>query len=519
MLRIHHDVIRDARVVKALSGSVMLLYTTESELIVMRDITYQHYQHYALPLPREQILSVVPVEGKDTIVVVQTADTLQLYAVEATELKPCQSLRVQNCVAFSGVVDVLFVLVEEAGRLVLRMYNSHTNRRELVLEQFVTIPGPVPEHPHYQLFHDVLCTYLVVVVSNRCYFVARQKGMYELVTKSRAFPEPIVNVTFSLDSFRVITHHAIYAINHNLEFITPIRSIITNGLPVKILSLRVFQRVLKVSHPAITGECVLLLLLLQFHGYVDFVLSIFLDLMKAEARRLDEEQLLMPTEEKRRGCVSIAHTFCSMFPPPCTMSVEALDLMISLFDRIDCVEMDAEEIALLLQVLRIYRQMKRLQAGGYIDRHGIQFLFYVLLLAAEILPLSSVPYSAVLHACISESKDALVKEACVVLLKKKLGVVDDAPSTPVETESVLATPPAVEGKYSALFTFSSNRYHNFKCAPSATVEAFDTSQWESKVTWAELRACHFVMWNHSKSDCTRIALKLAMVVHGGASDV
>ena len=201
---------------------------------------------------------------------------------------------------------------------------------------------------------------------------------------------------------------------------------------MKILSLRVFQRVLRVSHPAITGECVLLLLLLQFHGYVDFVLSIFLDLMKAEARRLDEEQLLMPTEEKRRGRVSIAHTFCSMFPPPCTMSVEALDLMISLFDRIDCVEMDAEEIALLLQVLRIYRQMKRVQAGGYIDRHGIQFLFYVLLLAAEILPLSSVPYSAVLHACISESKDALVKEACVVLLKKKLGVVDDAPSTPVE---------------------------------------------------------------------------------------
>ena len=34
MLRIHHDVIRDARVVKALSGSVMLLYTTESELFV-----------------------------------------------------------------------------------------------------------------------------------------------------------------------------------------------------------------------------------------------------------------------------------------------------------------------------------------------------------------------------------------------------------------------------------------------------------------------------------------------------
>ena len=353
-------------------------------------------------------------------------------------------------------------------------------------------------------------SFVVVTYGNICHLLANNQGTLETVAQTRALSEPILSVCFAADSFFLVTPHAITSITPHLHLLHPLRSVLTGITPVTRPSLRLLQQILATPRPVVSAASLLTLLLLQQLQRLESVLQTVATAMAAEAEKVKEAWKWQLEEEKKKGSVSFSHACFPFTPQP--ISCSQLDALLSFFDLVSIEEFSPEEEKAFRKVVRIYRRLKPFRDDGYVDTHGIRFLLAVLLLTEDLLPTSSIPYSAVLEGCLSESKDAIVKEACVFLLKKELHVEDQRPSQPV---AVVASPPPVEGKYSALFTFSSNRYRDFKCTAAPVAEAFDPEEWESRVTWKHLKACHFVLWEHNHSTCSHMALKCAMVGSGG----
>jgi singapore isolate B (sub-type 7) whole genome shotgun sequence assembly, scaffold_27 len=66
------------------------------------------------------------------------------------------------------------------------------------------------------------------------------------------------------------------------------------------------------------------------------------------------------------------------------------------------------------------------------------------------------------------------------------------------------------GKYAALFTFTSNRYHYtpLKCTASVTSAS---ENYEDSLLWEDVRRSGLVFWNRNRTVFSHLALRIAMV--------
>ena len=534
MREFHTDFIQCA-CVTTVSDATAIVVATSHQLYSLTGRAFQEEFHspHSIATP---ILSLTPIRHQSAVLL-RTAESLQVVSFVEKRLVFCQSLPVR-ALACCAVRDTVYVVTEEGRRLAVRVFNLHTSRSSFTPQQTLllsegTVVGSAcqvmsSEVSHYQVMSSEvshcqvmpsettncqICadsSFVVVTYGNICHLLANNQGTLETVAQTRALSEPILSVCFAADSFFLVTPHAITSITPHLHLLHPLRSVLTGITPVTRPSLRLLQQILATPRPVVSAASLLTLLLLQQLQRLESVLQTVATTMAAEAEKVKEAWKWQLEEEKKKGSVSFSHACFPFTPQP--ISCSQLDALLSFFDLVSIEEFSPEEEKAFRKVVRIYRRLKPFRDDGYVDTHGIRFLLAVLLLTEDLLPTSSIPYSAVLEGCLSESKDAIVKEACVFLLKKELHVEDQRPSQPV---AVVASPPPVEGKYSALFTFSSNRYRDFKCTAAPVAEAFDPEEWESRVTWKHLKACHFVLWEHNHSTCSHMALKCAMVGSGG----
>ena len=534
MREFHTDFIQCA-CVTTVSDAAAIVVATSHELYSLTGRAFQKEFHspHSIATP---ILSLTPIRHQSAILL-RTAESLQVVSFAENRLIFCQSLPVR-ALACCAVRDTVYVVTEEGRRLAVRVFNLHASRSSFTLQQTLLLPqGTVvgsacqvmsSEVSHCQVMSSEvshcqvipnggsncqICadsSFVVVTYGSTCHLLANNQGTLETVAQTRALSEPILSVCFAADSFFLVTPHAITSITPRLHLLHPLRSVLTGITPVTRPSLRLLQQILATPRPMVSAASLLTLLLLQQLQRLESVLQTVATTMAAEAEKVKEAWKWQLEEEKKKGSVSFSHACFPFTPQP--ISCSQLDALLSFFDLVSIEEFSPEEEKAFRKVVRIYRRLKPFRDDGYVDTHGIRFLLAVLLLTEDLLPTSSIPYSAVLEGCLSESKDAIVKEACVFLLKKELHVEDQRPSQPV---AVVASPPPVEGKYSALFTFSSNRYRDFKCTAAPVAEAFDPEEWENRVTWKHLKACHFVLWEHNHSTCSHMALKCAMVGSGG----
>ena len=524
MREFHTDFIQCA-CVTTVSDATAIVVATSHQLYSLTGRAFQEEFHspHSIATP---ILSLTPIRHQSAVLL-RTAESLQVVSFVEKRLVFCQSLPVR-ALACCAVRDTVYVVTEEGRRLAVRVFNLHASRSSFTLQQTLLLPqGTVvgsacqvmsSEVSHCQVIPNggsncQICadsSFVLVTYGNICHLLANNQGTLETVAQTRALSEPILSVCFAADSFFLVTPHAITSITPHLNLLHPLRSVLTGITPVTRPSLRLLQQILATPRPMVSAASLLTLLLLQQLQRLESVLQTVATTMAAEAEKVKEAWKWQLEEEKKKGSVSFSHACFPFTPQP--ISCSQLDALLSFFDLVSIEEFSPEEEKAFRKVVRIYRRLKPFRDDGYVDTHGIRFLLAVLLLTEDLLPTSSIPYSAVLEGCLSESKDAIVKEACVFLLKKELHVEDQRPSQPV---AVVASPPPVEGKYSALFTFSSNRYRDFKCTAAPVAEAFDPEEWESRVTWKHLKACHFVLWEHNHSTCSHMALKCAMVGSGG----
>ena len=534
MREFHTDFIQCA-CVTTVSDATAIVVATSHQLYSLTGRAFQEEFHspHSIATP---ILSLTPIRHQSAVLL-RTAESLQVVSFVEKRLVFCQSLPVR-ALACCAVRDTVYVVTEEGRRLAVRVFNLHASRSSFTLQQTLLLPqGTVvgsacqvmsSEVSHCQVMSSEvshcqvipnggsncqICadsSFVLVTYDNICHLLANNQGTLETVAQTRALSEPILSVCFAADSFFLVTPHAITSITPHLNLLHPLRSVLTGITPVTRPSLRLLQKILATPRPMVSAASLLTLLLLQQLQRLESVLQTVATTMAAEAEKVKEAWKWQLEEEKKKGSVSFSHACFPFTPQP--ISCSQLDALLSFFDLVSIEEFSPEEEKAFRKVVRIYRRLKPFRDDGYVDTHGIRFLLAVLLLTEDLLPTSSIPYSAVLEGCLSESKDAIVKEACVFLLKKELHVEDQRPSQPV---AVVASPPPVEGKYSALFTFSSNRYRDFKCTAAPVAEAFDPEEWESRVTWKHLKACHFVLWEHNHSTCSHMALKCAMVGSGG----
>lgn len=524
MREFHTDFIQCA-CVTTVSDATAIVVATSHQLYSLTGRAFQEEFHspHSIATP---ILSLTPIRHQSAVLL-RTAESLQVVSFVEKRLVFCQSLPVR-ALACCAVRDTVYVVTEEGRRLAVRVFNLHASRSSFTLQQTLLLPqGTVvgsacqvmsSEVSHCQVIPNEgsncqICadsSFVVVTYGSTCHLLANNQGTLETVAQTRALSEPILSVCFAADSFFLVTPHAITSITPHLNLLHPLRSVLTGITPVTRPSLRLLQQILATPRPMVSAASLLTLLLLQQLQRLESVLQTVATTMAAEAEKVKEAWKWQLEEEKKKGSVSFSHACFPFTPQP--ISCSQLDALLSFFDLVSIEEFSPEEEKAFRKVVRIYRRLKPFRDDGYVDTHGIRFLLAVLLLTEDLLPTSSIPYSAVLEGCLSESKDAIVKEACVFLLKKELHVEDQRPSQPV---AVVASPPPVEGKYSALFTFSSNRYRDFKCTAAPVAEAFDPEEWESRVTWKHLKACHFVLWEHNHSTCSHMALKCAMVGSGG----
>ena len=524
MREFHADAIQCA-CVTTVSDATAIVVATSHQLYSLTGRAFQEEFHspHSIATP---ILSLTPIRHQSAVLL-RTAESLQVVSFAEKRLVFCQSLPVR-ALACCAVRDTVYVVTEEGRRLAVRVFNLHASRSSFTLQQTLLLPqGTVvgsacqvmsSEVSHCQVIPNggsncQICadsSFVLVTYGNICHLLANNQGTLETVAQTRALSEPILSVCFAADSFFLVTPHAITSITPHLNLLHPLRSVLTGITPVTRPSLRLLQQILATPRPMVSAASLLTLLLLQQLQRLESVLQTVATTMAAEAEKVKEAWKWQLEEEKKKGSVSFSHACFPFTPQP--ISCSQLDALLSFFDLVSIEEFSPEEEKAFRKVVRIYRRLKPFRDDGYVDTHGIRFLLAVLLLTEDLLPTSSIPYSAVLEGCLSESKDAIVKEACVFLLKKELHVEDQRPSQPV---AVVASPPPVEGKYSALFTFSSNRYRDFKCTAAPVAEAFDPEEWESRVTWKHLKACHFVLWEHNHSTCSHMALKCAMVGSGG----
>ena len=524
MREFHTDFIQCA-CVTTVSDATAIVVATSHQLYSLTGRAFQEEFHspHSIATP---ILSLTPIRHQSAVLL-RTAESLQVVSFVEKRLVFCQSLPVR-ALACCAVRDTVYVVTEEGRRLAVRVFNLHTSRSSFTPQQTLllsegTVVGSAcqvmsSEVSHCQVMPSEttncqICadsSFVVVTYGNICHLLANNQGTLETVAQTRALSEPILSVCFAADSFFLVTPHAITSITPHLHLLHPLRSVLTGITPVTRPSLRLLQQILATPRPVVSAASLLTLLLLQQLQRLESVLQTVATTMAAEAEKVKEAWKWQLEEEKKKGSVSFSHACFPFTPQP--ISCSQLDALLSFFDLVSIEEFSPEEEKAFRKVVRIYRRLKPFRDDGYVDTHGIRFLLAVLLLTEDLLPTSSIPYSAVLEGCLSESKDAIVKEACVFLLKKELHVEDQRPSQPV---AVVASPPPVEGKYSVLFTFSSNRYRDFKCTAAPVAEAFDPEEWESRVTWKHLKACHFVLWEHNHSTCSHMALKCAMVGSGG----
>ena len=534
MREFHADAIQCA-CVTTISNTTAIVVATSHELYSLTGRAFQEEFHspHSIATP---ILSLTPIRHQSAVLL-RTAESLQVVSFVEKRLVFCQSLPVR-ALACCAVRDTVYVVTEEGRRLAVRVFNLHASRSSFTPQQTLLLPegtvvGSVcqvmsSEVSHCQVMSSEvshcqvmpsettncqICadsSFVLVTYGNICHLLANNQGTLETVAQTRALSEPILSVCFAADSFFLVTPHAITSITPHLNLLHPLRSVLTGITPVTRPSLRLLQQILETPRPMVSAASLLTLLLLQQLQRLESVLQTVATTMAAEAEKVKEAWKWQLEEEKKKGSVSFSHACFPFTPQP--ISCSQLDALLSFFDLVSIEEFSPEEEKAFRKVVRIYRRLKPFRDDGYVDAHGIRFLLAVLLLTEDLLPTSSIPYSAVLEGCLSESKDAIVKEACVFLLKKELHVEDQRPSQPV---AVVASPPPVEGKYSALFTFSSNRYRDFKCTAAPVAEAFDPEEWENRVTWKHLKACHFVLWEHNHSTCSHMALKCAMVGSGG----
>ena len=130
----------------------------------------------------------------------------------------------------------------------------------------------------------------------------------------------------------------------------------------------------------------------------------------------------------------------------------------------------------------------------------------------------SICSSAILRACLSNSKDALMSEALKLIVQFRLrgsedDDIDDAREEDEDTsipEYVTLDSDAPSGKYASLFTFTSNWYHytpTVKRQPKMTMPV----NYEDAVVWEDVKRSGLVFWYHNKQLYSHLALRIAMV--------
>ena len=209
------------------------------------------------------------------------------------------------------------------------------------------------------------------------------------------------------------------------------------------------------------------------------------------------------------------------------------------FQYVQVAEWDEEETERIRMILRILLWRRQALKTMDLDENAFQYLLTLQLVVNKLLPIDSIPSSALLFASFSNSKDTLINEALTVLAKARLGV----PTTPLGVPVLSASPPlssspitprsprspassilsqslinpsdgltACSDRYRALFTFTSNRT-NFTYVPEVpTVSVREDEDMMQHITWEDIRGSGLVMWCRSQSVYTKFALIIAVVL-------
>ena len=132
----------------------------------------------------------------------------------------------------------------------------------------------------------------------------------------------------------------------------------------------------------------------------------------------------------------------------------------------------------------------------------------------SVFPSTSVCSSGILRACLSNSKDALMKETLQEIVQNRIHGRDvtspeDASESTVSSYS-MTDDSEHTGKYAALFTFTSNRYKYTPVKKIASVSSV-SENYEDCLLWDDIRRSGLVFWNRNRTVFCHLALRIAMV--------
>lgn len=506
-----------------------LSYVCNDQFVLIEDLNHPS------PIPFSSKGLHHPQAWSESICIDYNAPVLCFYEIRQSEMKLQRSLVVEGIRKVHLTDEELIALREkENGSIVLEVYDWTTTVSTLQLRQEVAIPVVQSDSLTCDLAVNNSGYILLVVVNTFLYVYSKCHGQFEYVGLS-SFSQPILSIGFDLIGRIVaVTADGIWSSPYALRLKRPIRD---GNSWLTQCSLVRLQALMDASVLELSSSACISLLLLRAIDYLESLMKKVWRGINPIRLRLKQNWRWCEEEEKVKEIVEIRKFLDEESEDP--ISETELIQFDKAFQYVQVAEWDEEETERIRMILRILLWRRQALKTMDLDENAFQYLLTLQLVVNKLLPIDSIPSSALLFASFSNSKDTLINEALTVLAKARLGV----PTTPLGVPVLSASPPlssspitprsprspassilsqslinpsdgltACSDRYRALFTFTSNRT-NFTYVPEVpTVSVREDEDMMQHITWEDIRGSGLVMWCRSQSVYTKFALIIAVVL-------
>lgn len=500
-----------------------LSYVCHDQFVLIEDL------NRPVPIPFSSKGLRHPQAWTNSICIDYNASVLCFYEIRQSEMKLRRSLVVEGIQKVQLTDEELIALREkEDHSIVLEVYDWITTVSTLQLRQELSIPlaesGPQP----CDLAANVSGQMVLVVVNTFIHVYIKCHGQLEYVGRS-SVAEPILSIGFDLlGRIVAVTPHGIWSSPHTLRLKRALRD---GKKWVAQCSLAQLQTLMDASVLELSSSASISLILLRSVDQLESLIKAVWKGVNPIRLRLEQSWRWCEEEEKVKEVVEIRKFLDEQRESP--ISEAELVQFDQSFEYIEVAEWDKEETERIRAIVRILLWRKKALKTMDLDENALQYLLTLQLVAHKLLPVESIPSSALLFACFSNSKDTLVNEALSILAKARLGlppaplvspsISASSPTSPKSpsspTSSYLYQPPvnasddltACSDRYRSLFTFTSNRTHLTLVNSVPTVSIREDEDMMQHITWEDIRGSGLVLWCRSNILYTKLALKIAIV--------
>lgn len=506
-----------------------LSYVCNDQFVLIEDL------NHPLPIPFSSKGLHHPQAWSSSICIDYNAPVLCFYEIRQSEMKLQRSLVVEGIRKVHLTDEELIALREKEGNsVVLEVYDWTTTVSTLELRQEIAIPVVQSDSRTCDLAVNVSGQMVLVVVNAFLYVYIKSHGQFEYVGLS-SFTQPILSIGFDLVGRIVaVTPDGIWSSPYTVRLKKPLRD---GKKWITHCSLVRLQALMDTSVLELSSSASISLILLRAIDHLEALFKMAWKGVNPIRLRLKQNWRWCEEEEKVKEVVEIRKFLDAECRDP--ISEAELIQFDKAFQYVQIAEWDEEETERIRTILRILLWRKKAIQTMDLDENALQYLLTLQLVANKLLPVDSIPSSALLFASFSNSKDTLVNEALTILAKARLGV----PTTPLASPSLSVSSPstsspltpksprspassavsqalncnpsdgltACSDRYRSLFTFTSNRTH-FTFVPEApTVTIREDEDMMQHITWEDIRGSGLVLWCRSQSMYTKFALKIAVV--------